>query len=171
LVAKRKKTTIFNYFWQLIFAGIFIYCVLILFKDTNQMDVLWALGVSSLASSVFIVFTSPESSSAKEGRILSAYFINMAMGAITHYALQFTFGPHLMLSPANFVLFSAFATLAVILSILFMVIFDVKHPPAVGICIILVIDMQRYYIIAVISISALILALLHLMLRRWLRNL
>lgn len=166
-----KKAHKINYLWQMGLAGLFIFCVLYLFKNTSQKDVLWALGVSSLASSAFIVFTSPESRTASEHRVLCAYFINMAMGAITHYALQFLLGPHHMLVPSEFLIFSAFATIAVFLSVLFMVVFDVKHPPAVGICIILVIDMQRYYIIAVISISALVLAVIHLGLRRWLRNL
>lgn len=160
-----------NYVWQLLIAGLFTYCVLLLFKGTNQKDVLWALGVSSLASSVFIVFTSPGSKSSTENTILSAYFINMALGAITHYFLRYLLGEHGMFTPNGFEIFSVFAALAVTFSILIMALLDVKHPPAVGICIILVIDMRRYYIIAVIAISALVLALLHLSLKRWLRNL
>lgn len=161
----------YNYVWQLLIAAVFTYCVLLLFKGTNQKDVLWALGVSSLASSVFIVFTSPTSSASTENTILSAYFINMALGAITHYFLRYMLGEQGMFTPAGFDIFSIFAAVAVALSILIMTLLKVKHPPAVGICIILVIDMRRYYIIAVIAISALVLALLHLLLKRWLRNL
>lgn len=160
-----------NYIWQLLIAGLFIYCVLLLFKGTNQKDVLWALGVSSLASSVFIVFTSPTAKSSTEKTLLASYFINMALGSITHYFLRYLLGEHGMFTPTGFEIFSVFAALAVSLSIFIMTLLDVKHPPAVGICIILVIDMRRYYIIAVIAISALVLALLHLSLKRWLRNL
>ncbi len=166
-----QQATWFNYIWQLGIAALFTFCVLYLFKGTNQKDVLWALGVSSLASSAFIIFATPWGDSASERRVLSGYFINMALGAISHYCLRYLLGVNGMFSVNGFLIFSIFASIAVILSMLCMVLFDAKHPPAVGICLILVIDMKRYYIIAVIAISALVLAILHLLLRRWLRNL
>lgn len=168
---EKKKATWFNYIWQLGIAALFTFCVLYLFKGTNQKDILWALGVSSLASSAFIIFTSPSSAAALEGRVLSAYFINMAFGSITHYCMRYILGTTNMFSIDGFLIFSIFASLAVILSMLCMIFFNAKHPPAVGICLILVIDMQRYYIIAVIAVSALFMAILHLTLRRWLRDL
>jgi hypothetical protein len=167
----KQKATWFNYVWQLGIAAVFTFCVLYLFKGTNQKDVLWALGVSSLASSAFIIFTSPKGKTAAERRVLVAYFINMALGAITHYCLRSMIGAGGMFIGNGFLIFSVFASIAVILSMLCMVFFDAKHPPAVGICLILVIDMKRYYIIAVIAISALVLAVLHLTLKRWLRDL
>ena len=168
---KKEEATWTNYCWQLGIAGIFVFCVLLLFKDTTHADVLWALGVSSLASSAFIIFSMPNTEASQDHRVISSYFVNMAIGAITHYFLNYVLGHHAMFSGSGFYIFSLVTALAVSLSLVLMIVLKIKHPPAVGVCIILIINMHRYDVIGVIAFAALLLAVLHYSLKRWMLNL
>ena len=167
----KEVATRWNYVWQLSMAGVFIFCVLLLFKNMALKDDLWALGLSSLASSTFIIFAMPKAEAAQDHRVISAYFTNMAVGGLTHFCLIYLLGHDAMFLGHGFYVFSFVAALAVSLSLFLMVILNIKHPPALGICIILIINMHRYDIMAVIAFSALVLALLHFSLKRWMRTL
>lgn len=160
-----------NYCWQFFLVGLFVFAVLLLFRNVVDTGLLWALGVSSLSSSAFIVFTNPNIESSRPTNILASYFINIAMGSISHYTITRFIPTHSLFSPGAFYVFAAVAAAAVLVSMVLMIFFNVKHPPAVGICLIFIIDLQSYFIVTVVAIAAVVLALLRVLLGKQLRNL
>lgn len=167
-----KRATPAHYVCQVLLAVIFILAVIYFFKDSSKVDSLWALGVSSLASSAFLMFTRPLSADLSERRFLLSYVINIGIGLVAHIALHHVFPDKAYMNHAgSFFLFSLVVALALGLSIVLMLLFESKHPPAIGICLILIIDLERYQLMTVIIGGVIVLSVLHHILRPWLRNL
>ena len=63
------------------------------------------------------------------------------------------------------------AGISVTVVMICMAIFDIEHPPASGIALVLVVELCRHHIVQEIYIFMLLLCIVQLVCRRWMRNL
>lgn len=150
---------------QCLAAMIFMLAVLFSLNKALADDLIWAAGASTLASSAYMVFGSPHAAVAKPYRMAMGYVIAIVCGYLlqqlahqfchTHdLCLHTQYKPHV---------FEVAATLSVGLSFLFMFLLRASHPPAAGLAIVMVLDINNPAAIGVICSGALMLILI-----RWL---
>lgn len=143
--------------FQVLAAGMFIFATMYALHLYLNQPILWVVGISSLASSAFLVFCAPRSLSASPQRILFGYAISMSVGLLTHMALE-TVCRHCGLNQNMMQPIMISAAFALSMTLFLMVFLDVAHPPAAGV--VLVIVMQHHMIlnILVLLIAAFVLA-------------
>lgn len=160
-------------FFQPILAVLYIALVLFIFSliDDN-VSILWAVGIGSLSSSCYIIFVTPQSSVATSRRIIGGYVVGIAIGLLIRliltklYVLTFHETDYHTTH-----LFWVSAAITVGLSMLAMIVLSVEHPPAVGMSLVLVLNLQDYVTLLSIFVAALLLALIHWLLKDWLIDL
>ena len=152
-----------------------IYVAFILFVlniINQQITLLWAIGVGALSSSCYIIFVTPTSPVARPKRIIGGYFIGTFCGLVMHVILTklylLTFETS-QISHSH--LFWISAAITVGLSMFMMIALNVAHPPAIGVSLVLVLNLQDYTTLILIFLSACLLALIRWLLRNWLINL
>ncbi len=162
--------------WHFVFqisAAVFLMAlVLFLMSVGSNSQLLWALGAGSLASSIFIVFTLPQSLAAEPRRLIGAYCLAIVIGVLTHVFLMHLFHAvtaHFILQ--NLRVFWISSALAMGITMVLMIIFNCQHPPAAGVSIVLVLNIQEYTTVAVILFTAILLALINYFLKDYLINL
>lgn len=162
-----------NLVWQLLAAVLFMTAVLFVLGVVADSTLIWAVGVGALSSSTCIVFATPTGGTAKPSRIFGGYVVGLLTGLIVHilYLLVFKDWLHLTGLHNYEHLFWTFASVTVGLTMFLMVLFGFEHPPAVGISLVLVIDMHHYKIVIVILLFVLVLVLLRWGFRHHLKNL
>ncbi len=156
-----------NYIWQPLLAVIFVCAVLFFLKQTAHSMILWAVGASSLSSSALIVCSHPSSKTSRAVNIIGGYIIGIFVGELLR-TIVVQFEPIVkgfLMDPSYQMLVFA-AAIAVGISILLMSLLKVRHPPAAGIALVLVIDIRDYSVLIIIFIAAVVLALLRLLLRK-----
>ncbi|MDF1795806.1 MAG: HPP family protein [Coxiellaceae bacterium] len=154
---------------QLILAMGYVLLTLFLLDIISESPLLWAVGASSLASSAYLIFASPCTATASAKRLIGAYFIAIVCGIVVRHLSVFlmnhtgqmfigiTHDPHM---------YWLSGTVSVGLSMMFMLIFGMEHPPATGIALILVIDQRSYQAIIAIFLLAVLLAIIKAILRK-----
>ncbi|MCH9770465.1 MAG: HPP family protein [Gammaproteobacteria bacterium] len=161
-----------NYIWQPLLAAVFICMVLVCFNFISVTSVLWAVGAGALSSSAFIVFGLPSSVTAKAGKIIGGYAVGIICGLIVRLSLQYFLALGVFhTNMPHFHLLGMFAAITVGISLFFMGLLKVEHPPAAGMSLVLVIDIQNYSVLAVIFAAAILLAVLHQALKKYLCDL
>ena len=175
MIHKKELHEIFwNLIWQVALAVVFMTLVLLVLGYFAQSPIIWAVGAGALAASSFLVFAAPKSPVSRPGHIIWGYAIGMLTGLFLHYVLTQLYGillHHETMFAHHKNIFWVAASLALGLSIILMVIFDKTHPPAVGMSIVLVLDIRHYFIILVLFACANMLALLRYGLSNHLKNL
>ena len=159
-----------RFFFQTIFIVVFMLFVMValIYGRTKPMDVLSAIGASSVAASAFIVFALPASQVSMPHRIFGSYVIAIICGISWHFLIPyindiFPIGA----MPARCVA-SAFSTGC---TMLLMAMLDFEHPPAMGLALGLVMDVWDDWTLFIVIIAVLMLCVLKVMLRRWFINL
>lgn len=146
---------------QTAFAMVFIFCVLISLDHVAANQLIWAAGTGSLASSSYCVFCTPDSLVAQPKRIIGGYIIGMFSGESMRLLLLFA---HLSAHfGANGIVFAAVASVG--LALILMVLLRLEHPPAAGLAVVLVIDVQSYAPVLVILAAAIVLACIRSLMR------
>lgn len=166
-----NKPTPIHFIAQISLAVLFIFCVLTLFRAVANTDYLWAAGISTIVSSVFIVLTRPKDLNSFHFRIFGAYALNIIVGLVMHYVLHYILGVHHIYFSEYFEYFALLVAVAMGVSIALMLCFKLYHPPAVGISLILMVDIRQYYIVLIIAAAVMALVILHALLQKWMRNL
>ena len=168
------KAIHWHLFWQPLIAVIYVAGVLIALSGSAGSNLLWAIGAGALSSSSYIVFVTPKSITAQSRRIIGGYIVGIVAGMVVHIVLV-AVKQNLLLdhSPValNNHLFWASAAVTVGIAMILMVIINAEHPPAVGISLVLVLDIQHYMIIVIILAAAIVLAVLKKIFEPWLINL
>lgn len=157
---------------QVVCAVLFMAIVLMFMSFTSGSQILWAVGAGSLASSTFIVFTIPNSVSARASRIIGGYAIAVITGLVLHFILMgliHFLSSHFQMSDPR--IFWMTASISLGLSMLAMILFDCQHPPAAGVALVLVLDIHHFQILFVILFAALALSLIKLLFKNHLVNL
>jgi len=158
--------------WQTALAVIFTALVLFALSQANGSTILWAIGAGALSSSTCIVFASPHTVVGQPKALAGGYLIGTVVGVACHWSLA-------KLMPVMIVnegfqhtnTFWVVAAVAVGISILIMVITDMLHPPAVGVSLVLVIDVQQYTIALVILAAVVMLTVFRTILDKYLKML
>jgi len=158
---KIDPTRKWHFIFQISAAVILMAFVLFLMSFRSSSELLWALGAGSLASSIFIVFTLPQSLAAEPRRLIGGYFLAILIGVITHIFLMHLFHAvtaHFIVQ--NLRIFWISSALAMGITMILMIIFNCQHPPAAGVSIVLVLNIQEYTTVIVILLTAILLALI-----------
>lgn len=160
--------------WQPLVAVIYIAFVLILLSISGSNNLIWAIGAGALSSSCYIVFVTPKSVTAEPRRIIGGYIVGIMCGLVVHIILV-SLRQHWMAQSnqthINDHIFWASAAITVGLAMILMIILNAEHPPAVGVSLVLVLDIQHYDIIVLILAAAFVLAILKGLLNPWMINL
>lgn len=171
---KRKiKDIRYNLIWQPLLCMLFMYLVLWTLHSVAHEWLLWAAGASSLASTAYIIFVTPDAYVAKSSRVIGGYFIALVVSELVGYLFRQAF--HLLGDNYLAITFPHIywlsAILAVGISIFLMVILDLQHPPAAGLGLVTILDVQSFYVLFVLFASAAGLSLIRQLLGKRLKNL
>jgi CBS-domain-containing membrane protein len=157
-----RKTYLFKCFVVLIAMLV----VLITLQLISNNAILGAIGASSLASSIFITFALPRSPAAEPRRMIGSYIVGIAIGIIFYYLGEY------LLHVSHFftlaIIYEITGALAVTLTMFFMVLFSLEHPPAAGMALGIVIDPWRDETLLVIVIAIILITGAKILLKPWL---
>jgi len=151
---KEFRTFWKNYVFQSLFATLAIFIVL-LFLSLQH-----AVIIASIGATTFIVFAMPKNITAQPRNVVGGHLVGLTCGSLCALIPHQTFLHSILIY-----------SLAVGLSIFIMVVTDTEHPPASGTA--LGVAMRGFspdVIIAVVT-SVTVLALIHHLLKRYLRDL
>jgi hypothetical protein len=161
------------YFFQLFGATLFICAVLFVMDTYSVSHIIWAVGASSLASSAYVVFMHPHGLAAKPKNIFLAYTMAVIVGEIIR-AMMLWYGASCHL-PFNTIAanhhFWFAAAISVTTVMILMATFDIEHPPASGIALVLVVELCRHDIVDMIYGFMLLICIIQLICRPYMRNL
>jgi CBS-domain-containing membrane protein len=116
--------------------------------------------VTSLAATIFIVFMAPTSPAAQPRKVIGGHSIGLLCGSVM------SFVPHTL--PATKI---AVFAVAVAIAAFLMALLNMEHPPGAGTALALAVDGFTVRIALAVLIGVVILALIHRLLRRWLKDL
>ena len=154
---------------QSLYAGLFILLVLLIEGNVVQNSFLSAIGSSALASSTFLVFVRPSVPFAAARNIVGGYCVSIALGSL-FYWLHLTFPIHLH-AVTPFFNDACYASFAVTMVVLLMVLLKVSHPPAAGITLGLVLEHWETHFLLILVMAVFTLCMIKALLNRWLVDL
>jgi len=143
-----------NYLFQSLFATIGVFIVILCLRLQE------AVIISSIGSTVFVVFAMPKSIVANPRNIIGGHLIGILCGAL------FTLIPH-----SSFLSSAAVYSLAVGASIFIMVVTDIEHPPASATALGVALTGFSPKVAITVLVSTVILALIHCCFKRYLKDL
>lgn len=162
LLDRKMKHNLWRYVFQSFLATLAILSILLFLDILKQTAI-----IASLGATAFIVFTAPKSYSSEVRSLIGGYLVGISSGILCHY-LALLYCNHF----ADIeILYIAFGSLAVGLSIFLMVITDTEHPPASGIALGLVINKWSYLTVIFVISGVLVLFLVKKALRSFLVDL
>jgi uncharacterized membrane protein YjjB (DUF3815 family) len=164
-----KDASFFRYIGQCGIGVIFMSIALFALESVAyRSSAIWAIGAGSLASSTYMVFVRPHQPQTATFQMLYSYLICTVIGVLGHVVLVYFdvsfYSYHFWWS--DFV-----AALAVGIAIFMMARFRLQHSCAVGVSVMIVLDLYNYYLIGVIWLSVLCLTILHAFLKSKMRDL
>ena len=164
LVDRRFRRHWKNYLFQCALSILALLLILLV------MDVvLRAVIVVAIASSAFIVFVTPHSAASRPRRVIGGHVVASAIGSgLAMLYLVSGFGE--MVAGSHLAV-DIMAVLSVGMSILVMVLTDTEHPPAAGTALGLVVSGWSPSSVLFVLLGAVLLSLVHLLLRSRLTNL
>jgi CBS-domain-containing membrane protein len=143
-----------NYLWQSLLATASMFMVLALLSLQR------AIVVASVGATAFIVFMKPRNPFAAARNVVGGHMLGLAFGLAFGLLPRPTPAIHLVL-----------CALAVGCSMLVMALTDTEHPPAAGTALAVALAGVSWQIAAAVVTSAVSMALLHHLLRPYLRDL
>ena len=151
----------------------FITMVLLALNMVSSSALLWAVGSSALASSAYLVFTMPCARASQPRRVAGSYLIAVGVGACFHLFLWhlYRWGIHHNLLSIHANLFWVSASLSVGVTIVLMLLLGAEHPPAVGLALVLVLNVHKIPPVLIIVAGAFVLAGVNYFFGKYLVNL
>lgn len=150
---------------QTLACALFILLVLWCLNKVSMSRVVWAVGASSIASSAFSVFMRPESPGSHHRCIIIAYLIATGLAEVFRAAYENLVSAYPVMLTQGIPWVWLFAVVSMVLSILLMVWFKSEHPPAVGVGLVLMLEVKQFTIVIVLLAAAIVLALARRLLR------
>ena len=147
-----------NFLLQSLLATVSLFCVLVLL---GQQEVVF---VASIGATTFIVFTLPDKFTAQPRNVIGGHVIGLLCGAAAVKLL--TAFPDLYPT----LRLGVFA-LAVGIAMFIMIVFDMEHPPAAGTALGIAVEGFTMQMALGVVFCAVVLTLIRLLLRPWLRDL
>jgi len=162
-----------NLVWQSLACAFYMAFVLFVMGVSASNSLMWAAGASSLASSAYSVFAVPQSLVAEPKRILSGYVIGCTVGTLVHFLFKYflqgqLFSPVENLDPHFFWIFAA---ISVVATLVLMVLWGAQHPPAVGMALIMVMNVSDPRMFLGIAVSIVVLVGIRKFFSKQLKNL
>lgn len=165
----RKSTRIIHYIRQSLFAGIFVFLVLLVMDYfTDGPGLLWAVGLTSIASSTFIVFTQPCCGTHKSITIIGAYLTAILVGIICSH-FETVLWHYTPLTRAESI--QAGTAVSIMISLFLQSILSFRHAPAAGLALVLTLESWNYATLMVIIVSMFVLVGLSYLLKPYIRDL
>lgn len=170
--ASQTRPSISHFILQPALVIIFLIAVLYAFYVTEHDNILWAVSVGALASSAYTVFTKPSLNSAHPARLVGAYFIAIFSGVMTHF-----FGGHFLMAQETALVHASFFRVGILtavamgIALWLMLWLHAEHPPATGVALILVLDVNDYLTPLIVLAAAIVLVTMKYVLRHWLCDL
>lgn len=160
------------YVLQPLLLVLFIFGILMLFYLHARSAILSAVGAGSLASSAYIVFGKPSNLTARFSHILTSYVVAICVGVFFRFVVEMQLLSHLhFFNEYRYYLDSVIAAVAVVFTLLITLKLHMDHPPAAGVTLVLVLDVQDYQTLIIILFSVIMLSFLSFALRRWMCDL
>ncbi len=162
------------YFFQLLGATLFICLVLFIMDKYSVNKILWAVGASSLASSTYGVFMHPYGLPSEPKNIFIGYTMAVVVGELIRFVMLLAY--HLIdnqpwsYTPTGSALWIA-AAISVTCVMMLMAIFDIEHPPASGLALVLVVELCRPDMVEIIYSFMLLLCLIQMVAKPYMRDL
>jgi len=165
---KFKSYAAFFYF-QISLAVVLVFLILLAMGHISQTAILGAIGSSSLASSIFIICAFPKSRTASARSLIGSYFLAIMIGTLIYFvSIELT----IMQSVVSYrMLYEICGALAVGLTMFLMLLLRMEHPPAAGLALGLVLEAWTTWTILIILSAIILLSLLKVFLRDWLKQL
>ena len=160
-----------NLLWQPAVCMLYMAAVLFFMGVKSGNTAIWAAGASSLASRAYCVFVVPKGIVSHPLRIILGYLIACLIGMLLHLGLTAVYHNINLHDVTNTHFFWVSAALSVGLSMIVMVFAGAQHPPAAGMSLVMVMDVNDARMFGVIWISIILLVLLRCLLRNKLKNL
>ena len=160
---------ILPYIWQPTIAFVFMFTVLYMVSLISASVVLGAIGASSLGSTAYILFANPHAATARAIQVWGGYILGIISGLICfHLAhLYIEYYPN---SP-RLNMYAACGAIAVALSMLLMSVCHLRHPPAAGMALGLVLEPWDYPTLFVIFVAIAAVSILKKILHPYLKPL
>ncbi len=154
-----------HYFFQATLAGLFIFGVLVALGGFAGAAILGVVGATSLGSSAFITFSMHKGVLCTAKRVIGGYVVALLVGVLMWELAKYLGA----LKPeySQYYIHELFAAFAAGAAMFFMIILDVKHPPAAGLALAIVIAPWSMMTLVVIMSAAVILAIIKKLLQRW----
>ncbi len=153
-IRRRFKSLWKNYIYQSLFATLVVAIVILALTVQN------AVVIASIGATAFIIFATPRNLTANPRRVIMGHIIGLISGSL------------MSLIPHQGIAFSILVySLAVGVSIFFMVALDAEHPPASGTALGIAITGVSLDVVIAVLVSVVILSLAHRLLRRFLKDL
>ena len=151
---KRFGTHWLNYLLQSILAAASVFVLLVTLRQQNLVV------AASLAATAFTVFTMPGSVTASARNIIGGHVIGLVFGSVFALVL-----------PESPLARDAMFALAVGSAMLLMTVTNTEHPPAAGTALGVAMTGYSWRIVLGVLVGAAVLALIHKLLRKFLRDL
>lgn len=133
---------IFPYIWQPAIACVYMLTVLYMMSLASSSVVLGAIGASSLGSTAYILFTNPHAASARVLPVWGGYTIGISSGLICFYIAHVYMLHHPDAAMLN--MYTVWGAIAIALSMALMCVCQMRHPPAAGMALGLVLEPWDY---------------------------
>lgn len=143
-----------HYLYQSFLATVVVFMILLVLNLENVVV------IASIGATAFIVFTMPKNITARPRRVIGGHITGMVCGSLCALI------PHTTTLPTIMVL-----SLAVGLTIFFMVTLDLEHPPAGGTALGIALTGYSTEVFIAVITSSVILSLAHHFSKRFLRDL
>jgi len=164
LLDSRVKKWFSHYFVQCLLAGITIAIILTFLNLITEAVIVAALGAST-----FIVFAMPGKVIARPRNLIGGHFIGVICGSLSFFWLRAKYGDYALASDSFFYIF--LVALTVTLSIFFMCITNMEHPPASSTALGLIVHGCQWRTVVFILLSVSLLAVAKHLLRNYLKDL
>lgn len=148
----KKKASNAQIAWQIIAAALSIGIVLMSLESFLHFETVWAAGVGSLASSIYLVYIQPSSPASHPKNMAFCYVIAFVVGLLLHALLSWVSGSiGVEWSPAAVGhVADLIGAVALAATMLLSVKYVVPHPPAAGMALVLALDMGSLFLCLVL---------------------
>lgn len=157
-----------NLYWQpLLFMALSMLILFCLNRSAPSV-LLWAAGSTSVIATAFIILITPHNKAASYRRVIGSYVIAFAIAELVSLVFHAVYAAKGI--PLTFVLphpdiFWFSAVIAMTLTVFVMIILQMGHPPAVGMSLVFILDIQSYLAVAILLGFVLLLTLIKYLLR------
>ena len=164
--SKPMRPALKYYYRQSIGAFVYMAIVIFILDCVSTQSFVWAVAITSIASSACIVFTRPHAHAAEPRRMIWSYGLSIIVGYCFFHASTW-----MMPLIGHRLSVELFGAAAVGFFIFLIALLDFQHPPAVGVVFGFTIEPWHYQAVLVIAASVLALVMIHVLAKRRMRDL